>query len=543
VTVPAELVVRNAIVHTMVPGAAPAGAFAVSGGRLVAVGDDETVGKLIGSGTRVVDLDGAPVVPGLVDAHNHHALAGRAELFEVRFPSTATVAEIVEAVRGWVAEHPDQEWVIGGTWGVGLLDALADPAALEALDAVSAGKKVLLTDDSHHNKWANTAAMAASGIDAPTGVLIEAAGALVQKSFAQATEADPEFWAACSARGVELMNSRGITAFLDAGATEGVLRGLARLDEDHRLSAWAVSAMLVNDFVIGAERLGTDLFALREQTRTAHHRPDFAKVFLDGVPPTYTAAFLDPYAPDEAHGHCFRGDTVMDQETLEGWLRLADGEGLGVKVHCTGSAAVRQVLDAVEAVRASGGSAIVHVAHGQYVADEDISRFAPLDVVAEISPPLWFPCDIVDVLRSILPASWSTRVHPNRSLLDAGARLACGSDWPVAPDPNPWPAIAGLVTRANPYGTHPGTLWPEQAITVREALDAYTESGAAALGLADEIGSLAAAKSADFVVLDRDPFEVEPAELAGTKVVQTWFQGRRVFSSESSSDGVLNADR
>ncbi|MEU4518938.1 amidohydrolase [Amycolatopsis sp. NPDC024027] len=533
-TVLAELVVRNAIVHTMVPGAAPAEAFAASGGRLVAVGDDETIGKLIGSGTQVVDLDGAPVVPGLVDAHNHHALAGRAELFEVRFPSTATVAEIVEAVRAWVAAHPDQEWVTGGTWGVGLLDALADPAALKALDAVSAGKKVLLTDDSHHNKWANTAAMAASGIDAPTGVLIEAAGALVQKAFAQATDADPEFWAACSARGVELMNSRGITAFLDAGATEGVLRGLARLDEDHRLNGWAVSAMLVNDFVIGAEKLGAELFAVREQTRTRHHRPDFAKVFLDGIPPTYTAAFLDPYAPSADHGQCFRGATVMDQETLENWLRRADSEGLGVKVHCTGSAAVRQVLDAVEAVRASGVSAIVHVAHGQYVAEEDIPRFAPLDVVAEISPPLWFPCDIVDVMRSILPASWSTRVHPNRSLLDAGARLACGSDWPVAPDPNPWPAIAGLVTRANPYGTHPGTLWPEQAITVCEALDAYTASGAAAVGLADEIGSLAAGRSADFVVLDRDPFAVEPVELAGTEIVQTWFEGRPVFSRSSS---------
>ncbi|HWD79814.1 MAG TPA: amidohydrolase family protein [Kribbella sp.] len=166
--------------------------------------------------------------------------------------------------------------------------------------------------------------------------------------------------------------------------------------------------MLAIDFVFGAEKLGADLFALREQTRTRHHRPDFAKVFLDGIPPTYTAAFLDPYAPSAEHGPCFRGEVVMDGRTLENRLRLADGEGLGVKVHCTGSAAVRQVLDAVEAVRARGVSANVHVAHGQYVADEDVPRFASLDVVAEISPPLWFPCDIVDVMRSILPASWST---------------------------------------------------------------------------------------------------------------------------------------
>ncbi|MEV6623597.1 hypothetical protein AB0M71_22145 [Amycolatopsis sp. NPDC051114] len=128
---------------------------------------------------------------------------------------------------------------------------------------------------------ANTAAMAASGIgvDAPTGVLVEAAGALVQQAFARAAGADFAFWAACSARGVETMNSRGITAFLDAGATEGVLRGQARLDEDHRLNGWAVSAMLVNDFVIGAKARSRPV----RRARADAHRAPSAR-FRQGVP-------------------------------------------------------------------------------------------------------------------------------------------------------------------------------------------------------------------------------------------------------------------
>ncbi|WP_336630437.1 MULTISPECIES: amidohydrolase [unclassified Microbacterium] len=547
-TDPADLVVRNARVHTLDDASSVADAFAVRDGRVVAVGADAEMGALIGPATLVEDLDGAVVIPGLVDAHNHHSAAGRAELFECSFPDTAGVDEIVAAVAQWAGSHPDDEWIVGGAWGSGLFGALTDPAALAALDAASGGKKVLLADDSLHNRWANTAAMTAAGItrDSPdpqggqilrdpsgalTGVLIEAAGALVEVVRAEATPADAEFWARCSARGIEIMNERGITAFMDASASEGLMAGLALLDERGELSAWAVSAMLVNDFIFGTSVLGDDLFAMREQFRTPHHLPDFAKIFLDGVPPAYTAAFLEPYRDGGPHGACFHGTTTMPPEELLGWLRNAGGRGIGVKVHCTGDASVRYVLDAVETVRSEGVDVIFHIAHGQFIAPDDVPRLARLGVVAEISPALWSPSVIMDALESVLEPDVMARIHPNRDLLDAGTTVACGSDWPVSPDPNPWAAISSLVTRADPYGVLPGTVAIDQAIAVREALHAYTRGGAAALGLSDRIGTIEVGKSADFAVIDRDPFTVDPADLATTRTLATWFAGSRVFAA------------
>ncbi|WP_280116156.1 amidohydrolase family protein [Leucobacter coleopterorum] len=121
-------------------------------------------------------------------------------------------------------------------------------------------------------------------------------------------------------------------------------------------------------------------------------------------------------------------------------------------------------------------------------------------------------------------------MQPNRALIDAGATVAGGSDWPVSPSPNAWEGIHGLVTREDPSGVYPGTLWLEQAITLEEAIAAFTINGAEAMGLADETGSLEVGKSADFVLLDRDPFEHPTSELVQTEVTETWFAGRQVFS-------------
>lgn len=120
------------------------------------------------------------------------------------------------------------------------------------------------------------------------------------------------------------------------------------------------------------------------------------------------------------------------------------------------------------------------------------------------------------------------RAHPNRDLYDSGALLAAGSDWPVSPSPNPWPAIQGLVTRQDPTGTFPGTLWPEQALTLEQALAVYTLHVARALGIDDVTGSLTPGKSADFVTLDRNPFTADPNHVAATTATGVWFAGHHV---------------
>jgi hypothetical protein len=167
------------------------------------------------------------------------------------------------------------------------------------------------------------------------------------------------------------------------------------------------------------------------------------------------------------------------------------------------------------------------VAHGQFVHPDDLARFAALDVFADISPFLWVPGVIPEAIAGVLPPERAARMQPNRALLDSGALLAGGSDWPVSESPNAWEGIAGLVTRHDPLGRRPGALWPEQAITLAEAIEAFTLGGARACGLDDVTGALIPGRSADFAVLDRDPFRT--ADVAATQVVETWFAGRRVF--------------
>ncbi|TWH72750.1 amidohydrolase [Modestobacter roseus] len=540
-----DLLITGAVVHTLDPARPRAEAFAVRDGQVVAVGSGAELAGLAGPGTTVVDLGGQVVLPGLMDVHNHHGVAGEADLHQLLVPATAGLDELLDAVRRYAAGLEPGAWVVGESWGSGLIDQLSTAEALAALDAASAGHPVLLTDDSHHNKWANTAAMTAGGIfeltadpaggrvvrdgtGAPTGVLFEAAGGLVQRAWAATVERDTEYAARNSERGIEMLHAHGVTAFQDAAASLDTMAGLQKLDAEGRLQAWVVTSMLVNDFIFGTELVGEGLLSQGERFRTRHHRPDFAKIFLDGVPTSRTGAFLEPYLPDE-HGACVTGHTTMPIEELAGWLRRAADLRIGLKIHCTGDAAARMVLDVVAAGRAEGLTVPVQIAHGQYLHPDDIARFGELDVVADISPALWFPGVIVEALRTVRAEPQASRLQPNRDLLDTGAVVAGGSDWPVSESPDPWLGIAGLVTRADPTGQFPGTVWPEQAITVAEAVAAYTTSAARAMGLADVTGSLTPGLSADFVVLDRDPFAVPAEELGSVTTLQTWFAGQQVY--------------
>lgn len=542
----ADLIVTGSVIRTADPANPIVEAFAVRDGRILAVGALADIAEHRGPETRMLEVGDAAVYPGFVDVHNHHALAGRTELFELSLPPSLTLDEILDRVRDKAAGLPEDAWIVGGVVATTLLSTLANTAARHRLDEASGGRPVVIVEDSRHNRWANTRALELAGITAdsipssgvtildpedgtPTGVLLEAAGIPVQEAYDRSGGLTPEQHVAASRRGVELLNSFGITTFQDAGVSVEILDPLSTLDRADELHAWVVSSLLINDEIFGFDPIGEPLIARGEEFRTAHHRPDFVKIFLDGVPPARTASFLEPYLADAAHGAHFHGETTMTFDELHGWLRSVAERGLGAKVHCTGDGSARLVLDVAAKLRADGVTTPIQIAHGQFLAEADIPRLRELDVSADISPFIWFPGVIPQALAEVL-GERAEHSQPNRALLDAGALVAGGSDWPVSESPNTLEGLQGLVTRADPLGRAPGVLWPEQAITAEEALEVFTINAATAMGLGAETGSLTPGKSADFVVLARDAIAGPADEIVRTEVVATWFAGREVYS-------------
>lgn len=542
----ADLILTGGTVRTADRANPVAEAIAFADGRVVAIGTAEDVLALRGPGTVVQGLAGGAVYPGFVDVHNHHAIAGVTDLFELSFGTALGLDEILERVHEYARDLPEDAWITGGSWASTLMDELNTSAVRARLDGASGGHPVMLSDDSHHNRWANTRALTLAGIakDAipadgvtlldpadgePTGILLEAAGLPVAQAHARAGGLTAKQHRQASARGIQLLNGYGVTAFQDAAVSLEILGALRDLDEAGDLNAWVVSSLTVNDEIFGYDTIGDALIARGEEFRTAHHRPDFVKIFLDGVPPARTALFLDPYLPDAAHGAHFHGTTTMDGDELYGWLRAVAERGLGAKVHATGDGSARLIIDTVERLRGEGYTdTAFQIAHGQFLADDDIVRMARLRITADISPFLWFPGVIPQALAAVLGDERAAHAQPNRAILDAGGLVAGGSDWPVSESPNPFEGIQGLVTRADPLKRAPGVLWREQAITAAEALEAFTINAARAMGLGDETGSLEVGKSADFVIVDRD-FVAGPAdEIIDTRVHETWFAGRRV---------------
>ncbi|MEB3367758.1 amidohydrolase [Saccharopolyspora mangrovi] len=543
----ADLVVTGGPVHTADVGAWAEG-FAVRDGTIVAVGAAREVESWCGPGTRRLDLAGRLAMPGLIDGHVHLGIGGTQLALELPLLPTDTPDEVLVKVRDWAGRLEPGEWIIGGILGSGTYAALNSPEMLRRLDEASLGHPLLLRDDTMHNRQVNSAALAAMGVDHDTpdppggtyardaegrltGGLWELTG-MEAEDAAKEAQRDPHGRLVTALRAAfQRMRQLGCTSFQDAATMAHQLAALRDIERAGDLTAWIVASLPATAF-IEAGAVGEELFARAPAYRSEQIRPDFVKFVLDGVPTTRTTALLTPYRCCGEHDDPeHRGTPYWTLDELVTGLRRCAELGLGAKIHATGDASVRLALDAAEIVRRDPGSQpIVQIAHPSFIAPEDIPRFAELNVHADACPFMWHPSPLVDGIARHVPVETMERIWPFKDLLATGALIAGGSDWPVGlPELNPWLGIETMVTRSAPEEQDdPRRINPDQAISRERAVAAFTSASAKALGIDDLTGALRPGLSADFLVLDRNIFEVPATQIHNTTVEQTYFRGERV---------------
>ncbi|MCC6006136.1 MAG: amidohydrolase [Rhodobacteraceae bacterium] len=533
---------------TMDPARPRASAMAVAEGRILAVGSDADIRALAGPGTREERLHGRFVMPGLVDSHVHAIWGGLRDLFEVYVGYGADTPRLLEAVRARAEALPPGSWIFGGPWRADMRGEMG-PRPSELLDAVAPAHPVALRDASQHSMWCNSAALAAAGIGpgwtdpkgghaerdedgAPTGILHEAAMGPVAAHLGHS----PDQMARATAYCIEVLNRYGYTAFKEPMAYEAELAAYADADRRGRLTLHA-AAHITRFSPLGDALSPDEMDRLRALYATDNLRTGFAKLFLDGVGPSRTASFLEPYAPAPGYdpsSHVPDATLLIAPEELAEIVIDLDRRGYVIKTHTVGDNAARKMLDAIAAARrANGPSGLRHeLAHCNYIHPDDRPRFAELGAVAEVSPKLWGPNAMTPGQIAVMGEERLRQNHPIRSLMDAGAQMSVGTDWPAAaPDANPWTGLAMMLTRTDPTGRYPGAIAPDQAISLARALPLYTTGGARTLGMEGKTGVLGAGAWADFIVLPQDLTVMAPAEIAGIEVTQTVWKGEVVHAT------------
>ncbi len=525
-------------------------AMVVDDGKFAVVGNNQAVQAYISAHPETVvrDMAGQRIIPGLYDSHIHALSGGEEALFTCNFPNDTDMSGLLNAVAACAQKTSDGSWIEGGAWGPGLQQQAAQDAAgfLQKLDEASQGHPLVLRDFSNHNVLVNSAAMALANItpeeartyaeligrdqhtNGMSGFFLEGAGQLVRRAVPGRT---PEQYKMALRHAVKLLHSYGIIGVKDSFAGDPEVDTYLALDKQGELN---LHAALSIGWHAHNEPDDTEKAAFIARINAGDNHPEvntrFSKIAVDGIPPTRTAAFLEPYLPVEEGN---RGTLEITPETLTADLIWMDALGITVQAHTVGDRAVRVMLDAVDAAReVNGNTGLRHdLAHACLVDPDDVGRFAELNAVANYSPMFWFPSGLVDGMMALLGEERAGRYCATKTMLEAGTSPTAGSDWPVVASANPWPGIEAFVTRQAPDGSRPDqTLWAEQKVTLAQALKMFTVNGAKALRVEDRAGAIETGKAADFVVLDRDIFAIPASDISETQVQETYFAGKPVYT-------------
>jgi predicted amidohydrolase YtcJ len=525
---PITLAVTNAKVWTGDVRRPWAEAIAVSGEELAAVGLGSEVRKMLGSGTRVIDAHGGMVVPGFIDAHIHF-IDGGLGLASVQLRDARTPQEFTARIAAFAKTVPPGTWITGGDWDH--QNWGGELPRRDWIDALTPDHPVWVNRLDGHMALANSAALRAAGITKATPD--PDGGTIVRDAHGEPTGILKDNALDLVGRAVPAPSPAMLDRALDAAMRYVAERGVTSV---HNMGSW--EDLETFERAHRAGRLRTRIYAavplatwerLRD-TVTAHCRGDdwlhigALKGFVDGSLGSHTAAFYEPYtdAPND------KGLLVNTPEHLYEWTSGADRAGLQVIVHAIGDRAIGLQLGIYERVEREDGARDrrFRIEHAQHIAPPDIPRFAALGVI-----PSMQPYHAIDDGRWAEKAIGPERIKTTyafRSLRDAGARLAFGSDWFVAP-PSPLYGIYAAVTRRTLDDKNPGGWVPEQKITVEGALRAYTSGAAYAEFAEKRKGTLEPGKLADFVILDRDLTQVPPETIREATVVTTVVGGKVVY--------------
>lgn len=533
-----DLVLFNGNVLTMEPSAPYAGAVAVHQGRIFAVGSSDELDALRHSAKQTIDLAGATVMPGFIDAHTHF-VSGGMSLGNVKLAGANTMTEMQSRVAGKVEITRDGDWVTGRGWDhTKRTDEVAWPTKAD-LDAVAPDHPVYLGRVDGHVGWANSRALALAGITSdspdpyggqimrddsgePTGILLETAKNLVQNLV-------PEPDLAARERGLQMALDEaarfGVTSIHDNAPAEDLAlfqdfrnRGDLTVRVNALVRGWEVEQPFLEPMIaIGAQTgFGDDWIKLGA-----------LKLSLDGTLGSRTAAMLEPYSDDPGNTGVFR----ITQEELDPIVERAHKHHIQIALHAIGDAACKMALDSIErATKAHHWPDHRHrIEHEQVITAEDMQRFPELGVIASLQP-----CHAVTDLVWVESRVGPQRVklaYAWRSFVDNGTRICLGTDWPVE-TLDPRVGLYESVTRQGLDGTPAGGRWPEESLTIDEALRGYTIDAAWAEFAEDRKGTISPGKYADFVVLADDPTAIEPSKLLTMEVLATMVEGRTVFSGD-----------
>jgi predicted amidohydrolase YtcJ len=489
----------------------------------------------------VIRAPGA-VLPGFQDAHVHPPLAGM-ERLRCDLNEAADREGYRKLIARYAAGHPDEPWILGGGWWMPAFPG-GTPRA-EDLDAVVPDRPVFLVNQDGHGAWVNTRALELAGIDAatadppdgrierdpatgrPTGTLHEGAMDLVERLIPPTR---PDEWERAILEAQRFLHAFGITAWQDAMVEAEQLEAYLRLAGRGQLTARVVAALWW-DRHRGPDQV-EELIEQRDLARGTGVDAGTVKIMLDGVAENFTARMLDPYLDENGRPTDNRGLSQVEPELLKEAATRLDTEGFQVHFHAIGDGAVRQALDAVEAAARANGrrDARHHIAHLQVIHPDDIPRFGALGVVANIQA-LW-AChepQMDDLTIPFLGTERAARQYPFRSLLDAGAPMACGSDWSVS-SPNPFLQMETAVTRVGPEYPDADPFLPDERLDLDAVLRAFTEGSAFVNRLDADSGRIAPGMAADLVEVDRDPLAADDS-IGETEVVLTMVGGRVVHES------------